>query len=203
MKGAALFETMSQQVDAQCESNLSEAKRVAEAIVAEARAQCAEQRETVLSATKGELAALDERWRQKAEAEAAKAALVVKNEAMQDVLRQVDEDIRSTVKGPEFEAVLDALLAELMAVEEGGDFKVLAPEAHVDRVRNWLANMGRGSVPIEASSELWDGVALQDMNRTYRISNALTGRYSRVLEEARKTCMTSLFDDADNASRRG
>ncbi len=199
MKGAALFETMSQQVAAQCESNLSEAKREAEAIVAEARAQCAEQRETVLSATQDELAALDERWRQKAEAEAAKAALVVKNEAMQDVLRQVGADIRSAVEGPEFEAVLDALLAELMAVAEGGDFKVLAPEAHVDRVRNWLANKGHDGVPIEASSVLWDGVALQDTNRTYRISNALTSRYSRVLEEARKICMTSLFDDANNA----
>lgn len=199
MKGAALFETMSQQVAAQCESNLNEAKLEAEAIAAEARAQCVQQRETMLSATQGELTALDERWRQKAEAEASKAALVIKNEAMQDVLRQVDSDIRSTVDGPEFEAVLDALLAELMAVEEGSDSKVLAPEAHVDRVRNWLANNGHGGVPIEASSELWDGVALQDTNRTFRISNALTGRYSRVLEEARKICMTSLFDDAVNA----
>ena len=200
MKGAALFETMSQQVASQCESNLSEAKREAQAIVAEARAQCAEQRETVLSVTHDELAALNERWRQKAEAEAAKAALGVKNAATQEVLRQVDGDIRSTVEGPEFEAVLDALLEELMAVEEGGDdFKVLAPEAHVDRVRNWLANNGHDGVPIETSPELWDGVALQDTNRTFRISNALTGRYSRVLEEARKICMTTLFDDADSA----
>ncbi len=79
MKGAALFETMSQQVAAQCESNLSEAEREAEAIAAEARAQCAEQRETVLGATRDEMAALDERWRQKAVTKASRSCSVTRD----------------------------------------------------------------------------------------------------------------------------
>ena len=39
-------------------------------------------------------------------------------------------------------------------------------------------------------------VAIQDAARSYRVSNTLRSRYARVAQDARKICMTSLFDDA-------
>ena len=199
MSTATLFDTMSLQVAERCESNLSEANREAEAISAEARAQSASLREATLNATRDEMAVLDERWRQKAEAEVVKAALVVKNEGVQEVLRVVEAEARAIVEGPEFPRILDALLAELMAVAEG-DIVALAPEARVEHVRQWMAQNGHAQVPVEASPEFWDGVAIQDPRRTFRISNTLTGRFARVAEEARKICMTSLFDDVGGST---
>src|SRR5690606_38856391 len=92
----------------------------------------------------------------------------------------------------EFPALLEAMLAELMTVAEG-DVVVLGPESHLDTVKNWLASNGREGVPVEASREMRDGVAVQDPQRTYRISNTLSGRFRSVREEARKQCMLGLF----------
>lgn len=193
MKGAALLETMARQVAAECERFRSEARSEAEAIVAEARAQAADLRAKTLDATAAEMRRLDERWRQKADAEAAKAALMMKNQAVHEVLGHVRERIRAIAEGPRFRDVLDALLAEVMDVAED-DIVVLAPQQYADHVRDWLAANGRGGVPVEGSASLWDGVAVQDPARTYRISNTLSGRFARVEEEARKLCMTQLFE---------
>ncbi len=85
-----------------------------------------------------------------------------------------------------------AAAMRLMAIAPAG-VVAHAPPAHVDSVRDWLANNGHGGVSVEGNSNLWDGVAIQDPERTFRISNTLTGRFARVEQEARKRCMMALF----------
>jgi vacuolar-type H+-ATPase subunit E/Vma4 len=190
--GSALLETMTAQVVEECDGNSSAAQQEADAIQAEAEGKSAAQRESTQAATDSEMVRLDERWRQMAHAEASRADLVVKNEAAKAVMHKVAQEIRSIVDNKEFPSVLDSLM-ETLVREIKGEVMVLGPEGHIDHIKTWLSNNGHDGISVEASSELWDGVALQDPARTYRISNTLTGRYSRVEQEARRVCMVNLF----------
>lgn len=200
MQGSALFEMMAQQVDAECTRNLDAARREAEAIEAEARAKSQVLRDAMLKETQREVEMLKLRWEQKAEAEAAKAALLVRKETVEDVLSTIEGEIRSIVEGSDFHAVLDSFLAELMAAVSGDDVVLLAPEAHADRARAWLSANGCEGVTVEPSDSMWDGVAVQDSVRTYRISNTLTMRFKRMESEIRKVCATALFDKGPSSA---
>ena len=196
MKTEALFETMSARVAEECEGNIARARKEAAVIVAEAEATSAASRNAAEARTHSEIDALAERWRQKADAEAAKATLTVKNDAVEQVLAAVESVIAQTVASDKFPAYLEALLAELMAVAKGL-FVVRGPAGNIDTVRAWLDANGHADAALEASDDMIDGVAIQDPVRSYRISNTLHGRSRQVLEEARRVCMTSLFDSAE------
>lgn len=190
--GSALLETMTTQVVEECDGNRAAAQQEADAIQAEAEGKSAAQRESTQAATDSEMVRLDERWRQMAHAEASRSDLVVKNEAVNAVMQKVAQEIQAIVDSKEFPSVLDSLM-DTLAPEITGEVVVLGPEGHVDQIKTWLSSNGHDGIGVEASSELWDGVALQDPARTYRISNTLTGRYSRVEQEARRVCMVNLF----------
>jgi vacuolar-type H+-ATPase subunit E/Vma4 len=194
MKGSALLETMTAQVMEKCESTRSAAQQEADVILADAKAQGQAQRESVEAQLAREMDHLDERWEQMAHAEASRADLTVKNDAVSAVLDVVQTEIRRIVSSSEFGTVLDALLTSLMQAADG-DIVVLGPESHLDRVKKWLADNGHGGVKVEASPEMWDGVAIQDPAQTYRVSNTLSGRYHRIEETARKQCMSTMFGE--------
>lgn len=190
--GSALLETMTAQVTEECEGNRAAAQQEADAIQAEAERKSAAQREATQSAIDAEMDRLDERWRQMAHAEASRADLVVKNDAVKAVMKKVESEIRRIVESNEFPAVLEALLASL-ATEIQGDVVLIGPEGHADHIKAWLSSNGHAGVAVETSADLWDGVALQDPAQTYRISNTLTGRYGRVEQDARRLCMVNMF----------
>lgn len=198
--GSALLETMTERVTEECDENRAAAQHEAEAVGAEADRKSTALREAAQSATDAEMDRLDERWRQMAHAEATRASLVVKNDAVKAVMQKVESEIRRIVESDEFPAVLDALLASL-ATEIEGDVVLIGPEDHVDYIGTWLSSNGHDGIGVEGSAEFWDGVALQDPARTYRISNTLTGRYGRVEQEARRLCMIEIFggDAAEGA----
>lgn len=197
MKGAALFETMTRQVDAECESNRAAAAAEGSAIAADARSRSSAGRDATLKATDAEMAMLDERARQKASAEAARADLSMKNDVVQEALSKVQNEIARITASDAFPGILETLLAQVMEVVEGEEgIVVLAPEKHVDEVRAWLAANGHADTPVDPSAEVATGVAVQDPGRTWRVSNTLRGRYTRAEQEARRLCMTSLFGRA-------
>lgn len=193
MSSQALIDSMTQRVAEQRAEIIAEAEAQADRIKASARDAAAHRREQTLRETERDLEQLRVRWEQMAEAEAAKAELAMKHDAVEAVLEDVRGRIEALRESAEFESILGALLEELMGAADG-DVVVVAPSAHVDFVRSWLGEHGHNKVPVEPSDKLTDGVALQDPDRTYRISNTLSSRYALVLEEARKICMTSLFE---------
>jgi len=192
MEGSALADTMAKQVMAECEENLNQAQSQAKEILDEAKTQATSHREATLAETDKVVRQLDERWEQMAHAEASRAELSIKNEAVEAVMESVQAEIKRLVGSPEFTGILDALLSTLMTAADG-DAVVLGPEAHVSHIQSWLSSNGHGSLEVKASSELWDGVALEDPKHTYRISNTLTGRCARLDQQARKICMQNLF----------
>lgn len=193
MTGAALLETMAQQAAEECGQTVSRARDEQDTILKEARAQSDARRETLLHTTAEEMDALDRQWLLKGEAGAAKAALVVQNDAVREVLEEVQAEIGRMAQGPEFRAVLEALLAEVMAVAPENVI-VLAPGPHVGHVRQWLDKNGYSGIPVDGAPALLDGVAVQDRERSFRISNTLSGRFARVEQAARKLCMEALFE---------
>ena len=193
--GSALLETMTAQVTEECDGNRATAQQEADAIKAEAESKSAARREATQSATDAEMKRLDERWRQMAHAEASRADLMVKNDAVIAVMKKVESEIHRIVDSGEFPAVLDALLASL-ATEIQGDVVLIGPEGHVDHIKSWLSSNGHDGIAVEGSADFWDGVAIQDPAQTYRISNTLTGRYGRVEQDARRLCMINLFGDS-------
>lgn len=194
MASVSLLDTMAAQVEAECDEHLAAARAEADRIMAEARAKAEAAREDALANARAEKERLDALWKQKAEAESIRLELAMKNEAVEAALAEVRASIRRLVQSPEFEGVLQRLLDELME-EAGGqsDIVVLGPTQQADTIKKWLADRGKQNMPVEGSDELWDGVAVQDPARTYRISNTLTGRFARVEQDARRHCMTALF----------
>ncbi len=191
---------MAQQVQADCDEHLAQARAEADRIMADARAKAEASREAALADARAEKERLDALWKQKAEAESIRLELAMKNEAVKAVLAEVQAGIRRLVDSPDFTGVLDRLLDELMdAAGDQGDIVVLGPPAQADHIKQWLADHGKQNVPVEGSQELWDGVAVQDPAKTYRISNTLTGRFERVEQDARKHCMTALFGSGGGA----
>ncbi|MFP6616138.1 MAG: V-type ATP synthase subunit E [Candidatus Hydrogenedentota bacterium] len=192
--GSALLETMTAQVTEECDGNRAAAQQEADAIQAEADRKSAAQREATQSATDAEMDRLDERWRQMAHAEASRASLMAKNDAVKAIMQKVESEIRRIVESDEFPAILDALLVSL-ATEIEGEVVLIGPESHVAHIESWLSSNGHDGIKVEGSNEFWDGVAIQDPAQTYRISNTLSGRYGRVEQEARRLCMIKLFGD--------
>lgn len=187
-------------MQAECDRRLAEARREAEQILADAKARATSRRDAELRAREQEMTMLDDRWRLKGEAEAARAALSVQNDMVERVLARVRERIREGVNSDRFPAVLDALLDELLAAAEGeGEIVVLAPPKHADHVRGRLESKGRSGTTVEGTDEFWDGVGFQNRERTFRVSNTLSGRYRRVEQQARRICMTRLFHGTELA----
>jgi vacuolar-type H+-ATPase subunit E/Vma4 len=194
MASPALFETMTRQVEAECAEHLAKAKAEADRIVADAHTKARAAAEASLASAKAERDRLDSLWRQKADAEAVRLELAMKNDAVEAVLAEVSVGIKKLVDGPEFQTTLESLLSELMAAVAGEkDVRVLGPVSKVDFIRTWLSSHGHSGVAVEGSPEFWDGVAVQDPARTWRVSNTLTTRFAHVDQAVRKHCMTALF----------
>lgn len=189
---APLLELMSAQVARQCEETLARARKKAAEIREEARKRAAAEREEAFAVLRAELQDLEKRARERAEGEAQKRVVNTKNLIAEEVLCAIEEEIRRLADGPDFFPVIQALLAELL---DGApdDAAVLAPPRYVEALREHLVRQGRADMEVRPLAALRDGVALQDRNRTYRITNALTPRLARQENAARKLIVERLF----------
>lgn len=195
MDNKPLLDLMTAQVAAQQEEIAGAARQEAERILEEARDRAARRREETLASVESELAALARRSRERVEAEAQMVTLTTKDAITNDVLGSVAADLAAIASGPGFPAILDQLLAELMA-EAPSDVIVLAPPAHADHCRQWLQSNGRGDLPVEPLASLTDGVAIQDRGRKFRYTNTLSARFAKREGELRKHTLNRLFPPA-------
>jgi vacuolar-type H+-ATPase subunit E/Vma4 len=190
----ALLDTMTRQVEHACEERLATARTEAEAIVAEARQRAADRYAESIERTTREVNRLAQRARDLAAVQADQQAHSLQQAVADEVLRAVGAELERIAEGPEFPGILDALLREVMAAAPA-QAEVLAPPAHVERCREWLATNGLAGVPVIPTGELRDGVAVQDVNRTFRITNSLSSRFKKLENNARKVCLRLLFGE--------
>lgn len=192
METAPLLELMSAQAQARCDELLAKARDEADAIVREAREQCAAERDAALASLDAELADAERKARERAEAAAHMAMLTVKDAITDEVLKSVLEDLAHLAESPAFVPVLERLLDELLDGAPG-DAVVLTHPKHLDTVRAWLERNGQSGMRTAALAALTDGVAVQDTARTYRTTNSLRTRFAINEGKARKRCMQRLF----------
>jgi vacuolar-type H+-ATPase subunit E/Vma4 len=171
---------------------IEEARRKVEEILAEARRNSEERRQQVLTAARAAEEALTLRAHQGAQAEAGKAMLVMEQSVVEEVLAQVGPELERLARRPEFAQMIGPLLEEALAAAEG-PVVVLAPAQHAEVCRRRLAGHGRPETPVYVFEGVCDGVAVEDPQHRYRVTNRLSSRYARVRDEARKLCLRMLF----------
>ncbi|MCC6143886.1 MAG: V-type ATP synthase subunit E, partial [Candidatus Hydrogenedentes bacterium] len=169
------------------------AQAQAEAIRDAAQQEAAQHRSAVLDAVQRDVQAAEERTRERAETAADMRIKTTKDAVTEEVLRDAAEELDRIAGGPQFPAILAALLDEILeeAPEEG---TILAPPDQVQAVQDHLNKRGRAGLNVEPARYLRDGVAVQDPGRTFRITNTLSSRFDRRREAARKLVLNRLFD---------
>jgi len=200
MDSAPLLETMTQEISRQQKGLLAEARARAELILAEAEVSAKQRREETIASLKEELDALAETHRERAEANAKSAMMSIKDTITDDILKDVRAElIRIAEDDTRFQPILIKLLDELLISKVGTNWrnegrlelKVKVPGAHVDAINRWLRDQGVSDVQVK----LIDGVALQDAEQSFRISNTLHDRLEKQEKKLRGFAMKQLFGE--------
>lgn len=183
---------MTRQIEDRCQRTLAASRQTADGIVSEAREKTAKRHADAVERTQRELAQLAQRTRQLAEMQAEQDALSMRQRVSDEVLHSVEGELERIAASQEFPAILEALLAEIMTVAPE-KAEVIAPAAHAQACRQWLAAHGFGHIPVLESVSLTDGVSVQDAQRSSRITNSLSSRFHKLEDRARKVCLQTLF----------
>jgi len=185
---------MARQVEQGCEERLATANAEAEAIVAEARDRAAKRYAEAIERAKRDADQLAKRARDLAAVQAEQQAHSMQQAVADEILHTVDAELDRIAESPAFPAILEALLREVMTIAPA-QAEVLAPPAHVERCRQWLASNGHAGIPVVPGATLRDGVAVQDAQRTFRVTNSLSSRFLKLENSARKVCLRLLFGE--------
>ncbi len=196
MEPKPLLDAITQRAHARRDSALTQAREDAEALVAQARQETAAQRESVLSETRAGIQQADREERERANAEMERATLTLRETVAEEVLGQVADEIRRVVSGPEFPALLALLIAEVLE-EASPECRLLVPPDHASSCRDMLLAQGKSNIAIVPEPAMWDGVALEDASRSFRLTNTLRARFANREQDARKICLTTLFPERD------
>jgi vacuolar-type H+-ATPase subunit E/Vma4 len=193
MEPTPLLDLMTQQVARQREEILAQAQAQAEAIREGAHEEASQRRAQAVEAVRQDVAAAEERTRERAETAADMRIKTTKDAVTEEVLREATEELERIASSSRFPAILTALLDEIL-VEAPQEGTILAPAEHVAAVQEHLKARGRAGLHVEPARYLRDGIAVQDEGRTFRITNTLSSRFDRRREAARKLVLNRLFD---------
>lgn len=192
MSTSSLLEVMTREVEHDC-ARIQDSVRDEEVrLLATAREEAARRRNEAVLAAETELAEAAQRSRERAEAEAEMVVLTTKDTITDEILATVAGKLARIAETPEFPAVLQAMLEELLHDTEDVQV-VLSPPEHVEYCRRWLADHGRGQLEIRGLDTLRDGVAVEDAQRSFRITNTFSARLSKQEGRLRKLCLERLL----------
>lgn len=188
------FDTMRREAAKRCQAIVEEARQEAARIVAEARQTAEENRRKAILEEEARGEAEREDARQRAEAEAERAKVTMRERVADSILDTVHGELAVVARGPEFAEILRLLLAEIIE-EAPEDAVVLAPREHVATCRQWLDGQEKAHIAVESDDRLWDGVAVTNATRSFRLTNTLTSRFEKTRASARKTALRRLFGE--------
>lgn len=201
MNRSPLFDTMAQETAQACQNRVANARVESESIHAHARSEIEKSRAETLKAVHDEIERQARRAHTIAEMNAARDAVAVRHQVAEEVLAHVGEELSRRTTSAVFSSVLEGLLSEVLdeCRRERGDLNnlvVLVPEKHVSHIQSWLQARDQESLAVEGAPYLQDGAAVQDRERTFRISHTLSGRFENMENEARALCLMRLFGEA-------
>jgi len=187
---APLFEAMSSEVAGHRAAILSEARAEARAIVEAGRRDADAWRDRALADARRALELQERQERERIHQDTARRAQQAVQLVEEEVLARVRAELDRVAPAPGFGSVVLRLLEELLEapdpIDPQGPVRVLAPPAHVEACREWLLAHGYNAVEVAAAPGLRDGVALEDPQRTCRVTHSLTRRFEKVEGEVRR-----------------
>lgn len=192
MDAPPILKLMSEQAEARREEILARAEADASAIRESAQARAEARTQEGLAALERELETLGARSRERAEAEAHMVQFTTRDTIADELLGDVEKRLAEVAAGDGFGSILEALLSELMQDVQPG-MVVLAPPAHTDHAKQWLDANGHGDLTVQPEPTLKDGVAIQDADRTYRVTNTLSARFRLQQDTLRRIALERLF----------
>ncbi len=190
-----LIEAMSRETDDSCKAIIAEAQAKANVLMEDARREAARRRETALAEARRKLDDLVRIGLDRAKAQAARVSLETEDEIVAEINKHVHEALIQIAAGPGFREVLLSLLTQAMARTTDGKVIVHAPQAHAAACADWLKAHGFMTADVQPSSEITDGVLIEDQARSYRITNTLSRRYERMASDARRFAVSQLFGE--------
>jgi vacuolar-type H+-ATPase subunit E/Vma4 len=207
MDSAPLLERMTEQVSKQCEDIRTATKAEVDRIANDAKNQGDAMRDQSMSSLESELNAAATRMRERAESEAHMLTLTAKDTIADELLISVRSALREAARSDAFPEYLKALLQELFEEtktrlrEEGAEedltrLTVLSPPGQEERCKEWLKEHGYGNLTVEVATDLEDGVAVQDAQPTFRITNTLSARLTKREDDMRRLCLDNLAANA-------
>ncbi|MFA6240684.1 MAG: ATP synthase F0 subunit B [Candidatus Hydrogenedentales bacterium] len=188
----ALLDTMARQVAQQCEDHLAVARQKADAIIADAKSKAESRRVHALEQAHAEAERHAKRALELALRAAENETLTMEHAVANEVLVSVGVELHRLAMGERFPGILEGLLAELVEYSPKNG-TILAPPAHAELCRAWLQKQAVTGLTVQPDPDLVDGIAFQDAERTYRVTNSLSARFAKVQNEARRICLDTLF----------
>lgn len=192
-----LLKLMTADVAEQREDFLSSAKREADEIEARAKKTGEARHNNAIAIVDSELQAMAKRSRGRIEAESHMVLMTTKDTITDELLATLEKELSALAKTPEFTGILESLLGELMP-DGPAEGVVLAPKAHVEQCQQWLEENGYKH-RAQGVSFLTDGVAVEDSQGSFRVTNTLSARFEKQKSALRKQCIEKLFDKGAQA----
>ena len=194
MSTSSLLEVMTEEVARQRASILASSQAEAERILAQAREDAARRKAKAQEAADAELAEAAARARERCESETEMIVHTTKDTITDEILAAVAKKLGHIVTTPEFPAIIEAMIEELLDNTKGGEV-VLAPREYVQHCRNWLDEHGHTGLEARALDTLRDGVSIQDAQRSFRVTNTFSARLAKQESRLRKLCLERLLPE--------
>ncbi len=191
-----LLETLTRRSEEECRAIRSAAVEEARILAGKAKEEVQAHVDARLAAEEAALEAHLRKSREQAKTRVTLDADAMRQQVSEEVMERAAAELARIAASPEFGPMLTVLLAEATAAVDHVA-EVLAPPAHVDGCREWLAGQGMAGVKVTADARLHDGVVAVDQGGGYRVTNTLSRRFERMSGDARKLCMEGLFGDND------
>lgn len=196
MQSPALLELMTEQAARQSKEIVARARQEADAIREAARARSEGHRSDFLRVLESDLTGQARRSRERAEAAAHMVVLTTKDTITDEIMTRARAELQRIQSTPELPGIIDALLEELLRDAPKEGIVVLAHPQQTERVREWLKQHGY-DLPVEPLASLKDGVAIQDAEKSYRVTNTLSARLARLESDLRKGVIHDLFEGSE------
>ncbi len=188
-----LLEEMTRIAGERRDACLAEAEQQANSIIEEARTEREQKREAALEDARRDAEIAERNAREQGRADAERTALMLQETVAEDAIRRVRDKIRHTMSTSAASQIVEALLAEL-AGELGAGRRVLVSPDHAGVCRRWLAEHDLDDTEVVEDAGIVDGVAVEDADRSFRITNTLSARLDKRQNDARRLCLDMLFD---------
>ncbi len=191
MDQSSLLRAMAREVEAQCRECMAEAGKQAAGIVSQATEKHAGRRAELLEAARQASVRQIAKERGRALADAARREEAFEGTITEEVLVETRMAIDGLAQSEEFTKVLEALLDEALRGLTG-PLEVVAPTGKVDNCNRWLRSKGLDDVKVVPDGTMRDGIAVQDPQRSFRLTNTLSSRCAQIKSQIRQICSEKL-----------